>query len=540
MAASTSRQAKRKATYTKKKTKRRKRSLDLCDNIVENEEETPGTWGCDEPDHVLQVPKTWDPEMSQKLPSKPIEAFSLYFDDEVMQLLVEETNRFAEQKNRRKWKTITLDELRAFFGILILMSVNPRHQLYLYWSSDNFFNAPEISKVMSFKRFQSIMNCLHLSDNTKEKKRGEDGYDRLARVRPLIDALNKRFQKEYTPSAHQAIDESMILFKGRSSLKQYMPMKPIKRGYKVWCRADSETGYLIAFQVYEGKNAKRPANQALGEYVVLSLVEGVGPGTQLYFDNFFTSTRLMEDLAQKGILAVGTVRTNRKDLPDELKMDNKLQKGEYIWRSKGSIVAYQWRDTKNVHALSNFHHPKDTEEVVRKLANGSSVSVQCPKAISDYNTWMGGVDKFDQKRNAYRADRRSKKSWYRIFYFLLDAAIVNAFIQVNAVNPMTYLWFRLVLGRELINGQTFRTTGSRKPFRMNKEGRKNGHKMVGVSDEVRFMGREHNPVKVENRRRCRWCSTRGKEVRTSFLCKACSVPLCVTCFGPFHEVVSQN
>lgn len=32
----------------------------------------------------------------------------------------------------------------------------------------------------------------------------------------------------------------MIRFKGRSTLKQYMPNKPIKRGYKVWVRADEE------------------------------------------------------------------------------------------------------------------------------------------------------------------------------------------------------------------------------------------------------------------------------------------------------------
>ena len=34
------------------------------------------------------------------------------------------------------------------------------------------------------------------------------------------------------------MNESMVLFKGRSSIKQYCPMKPIKRGYKLWVRAD--------------------------------------------------------------------------------------------------------------------------------------------------------------------------------------------------------------------------------------------------------------------------------------------------------------
>lgn len=529
--ASTSKPQKRKATYTRKRRKQKKVPR-ICDE-AEVEEEEVGAWNSSEPDAVIRVPKIWDPQHSANLPVTPCEAFALYFDEAIMQTLVTETNRFAKQKGRRLWKELTIDELRAYFGILLLMSTNPRHQMYLYWSSDSFFNCPEISKVMSFRRFQAIMNCLHLTDLTKEKKKGEEGYDRLGRVRPLILALNESFKRQYTPSAHQAIDESMIRFKGRSSLKQYLPMKPIKRGYKVWCRADSQTGYLIEFQVYEGKGADRPANVGLGEHVVLSLIDGVEAGTQLYFDNFFTSTRLMEALKEKNILAAGTVRPNRKDLPDEIKRNNKLQKGQYIWRAKGSITAYQWRDTKNVHVLSNFHHPSDTEDVVRKLSNGSSISVQCPKAVSDYNTWMGGVDKFDQRRNAYPVDRRSKKSWYRIFYFLLDAAIVNAFLQMKAVREMSYLWFRLVLGRQLINGQTFKGSSNR-PYRVNKKGAKHGQKMVGVADEVRFLGAGHHPQKIAKRRRCRWCSTAKKEARTNLLCSVCTVPLCSTCFGPFH------
>lgn len=122
----------------------------------------------------------------------------------------------------------------------------------------------EILKVMSCTCFQSIMNCLHMSDISRTKITGEDGFDRLAKARPLLDALNTRSQREYTPSAHQAVYECMIRLKGRSSVKQFQPMKRIKRGYKVWARADSGTGYLLRFEVYKGKNAKQPAKKTLG------------------------------------------------------------------------------------------------------------------------------------------------------------------------------------------------------------------------------------------------------------------------------------
>jgi len=58
----------------------------------------------------------------------------------------------------------------------------------------------------------------------------------------------------YKPSGTVAVDESMIAFKGRSSLKQYKLMKPIKRGYKVWNLADSSTGHVLSFDVYAGNN----------------------------------------------------------------------------------------------------------------------------------------------------------------------------------------------------------------------------------------------------------------------------------------------
>lgn len=341
------------------------------------------------------------------------EAFAFYFDDDVPDMLVLETNRYAHQMNKPGCYDHSKDEVKAFFGIPLLMSVNPSHHFYLYWSSDLFFNVPEISKLMTFKRFQSVLNCLHVSDNSKQEKKGKEDHDHLAKIRPLITALNVRFAQHYTPSAHQVVDENMIPFKGRSSLKEYLPMKPIKRGYRVWCRADSDPGYLMQFQVYEGSDASWPAERALGEHVGLSLAENIQHGAQLYFDNYFTTTRLMKNLTEKGVLAAGTLRSNRKDLPPEIKAKKKLKKGEHMWRLKGAVTAYQWKDNKHVHAMFNFHSPVEVVEVNRKLSSGAIVSVTCPKVISDYNAWMGGVNRFDQKRKAYPADHRSKNGGTR-------------------------------------------------------------------------------------------------------------------------------
>ena len=43
----------------------------------------------------------------------------------------------------------------------------------------------------------------------------------------------------------------MVAYKGRSPIKQYMPSKPHKWGYKIWCLASED--YLLHFEVYAGK-----------------------------------------------------------------------------------------------------------------------------------------------------------------------------------------------------------------------------------------------------------------------------------------------
>ena len=75
-------------------------------------------------------------------------------------------------------------------------------------------------------------------------KRGDPNFDKLYIVRPVIDALQKNCLKCYDPDDVMSVDESMISFKGRSSLKQYMPKKPIRRGYKVWMLA-CKSAYVL-------------------------------------------------------------------------------------------------------------------------------------------------------------------------------------------------------------------------------------------------------------------------------------------------------
>ena len=52
-----------------------------------------------------------------------------------------------------------------------------------------------------------------------------------------------------------AIDEAMVKYKGRSSLKQYLPMKPIKRGFKVWVRPTAPMASSATLMCTQGRTA---------------------------------------------------------------------------------------------------------------------------------------------------------------------------------------------------------------------------------------------------------------------------------------------
>jgi hypothetical protein len=54
---------------------------------------------------------------------------------------------------------------------------------------------------------------------------------------------------EYNPHREVSIDEAMIGFSGRLGFKQYVPLKPTKRGIKVWVRADPHNGPGIHLKV---------------------------------------------------------------------------------------------------------------------------------------------------------------------------------------------------------------------------------------------------------------------------------------------------
>ena len=187
-----------------------------------------------------------------------------------------------------------------------------------HWSKDSCLHYAPIAEKIPRWRFREISRYLHCVNNDHLAPRGDPSHDRLGKVRPLIDYLGSRFAALYEPSKNLAVDEAIIKFQGRSSLKQYMPAKPIKRGIKVWVLGDSSNGYFSRFEVYTGRKADRQVG--LGAHVVQTLTKELkNKYHHVYFDNYFTSYQLLEDLEKDGIYGCGTARRDRREFPAALK-----------------------------------------------------------------------------------------------------------------------------------------------------------------------------------------------------------------------------
>jgi len=471
----------------------------------------------------------------------PLEFFRKFFTEEVIQLLVQQTNLYAQQNKPREWEDTTDGELTAFLGMLIAMGIHGLPRFRMFWSTDPLFRVQPVADVMTRQRFMKLLGNLHINDNNKAVPRGDPAYDRLHKIRPLLTELNANFQKQAVASSSQSIDEAMIRFKGRSCFRQYMPMKPIKRGYKVWVRADAKTGYMYQFQLYTGKDDGD--GTGLASRVVKQLTNSLmNTSTHVAFDNFFSSVKLLKELHANNIFATGTVRSNRLELPILAKLKTPMERGASKWLTRDNIGYVKWMDTRVVHVISTAFSPSEMQLAKRTQRDGTSVQIKCPKSIVEYTGRMGGVDRFDRQRALYSVSRKSKKWWLRIFYFVLDAAVVNAFNLYAVVHPDVsprLLQFRVELFRGLVRGFCSRQRRSAlhgMSFMRYRFTGKSREKLMGVPEDIRLHSANHFPEKTDVYRRCRLCSSRKNNKRSRIMCMQCKVWLCVNpCFARFHS-----
>ena len=393
------------------------------------------------------------------------------------------------------------------------------------------------------KHYSYFYRYLHLKDSQRQPARGDPDYDPLYKLQPLIDMCHHNFLAHYVPAKEMSIDEAMVKYKGRIFFRQYMPKKPTKWGIKVWMIAESKTGYVSNFDVYLGKApSSERAELGMAARVVLDISRPFhNTKRHLYFDNFFNSAVLMEELLKVGTYGCGTLRANRYPGPYKVgRASIKLRPGEIRQLQKGNLLATVWYDKRQVAILSTNCQPNETVTVQRRTKEPPHIKdVDIPAPISTYNKYMGGVDLNDQMRSYYPSGRPGKKWWRYLLWFLLDVSITDAFVlerlSLHAVSSRarrSLLQFKLELAKQLIGGFCGRKRYPGKKRKCVSQANAIALHNLPGHQEVKFQGRKKACIHCSNHGRKTPC---GRTPETTYGCNRCGVNLCRnSCFLQYH------
>lgn len=465
----------------------------------------------------------------------PYELFRLFFTDELIDKIVLETNKYAAQFLANKplqrfsrfqaWKPTNRDEILVLLAVYTLHGLIWKPEIDFYYTHKPLFSTPGFSSLMSRNRLQLLSRFLHFSDNEVPVL----GNKKLQKIKAVLDYLASQFEKVYTPESNLAVDESLLLWKGRLGFRQYIPIKRARFGIKSYILSESTSGYIWKLKVYCGSGTDIQQNNNFGHAtnVVLTLLRGLeNKGYCVYVDNYYCSPELALELNKMNTDVVGTLRKNRVNVPKDL-VANKLQKGELSakYEENGKMMCMKWVDKRPVLCLSTIHE-LETTEVIRK---GKRALV--PTLIDDYNRFMGGVDRVDQMLSAYPIERKRQKRWYKKeFRHLINMSIFNAHaLHTKNGGKMSSYEFRQVLVEcivrnhlgENINPKRGRPSLEEDPLRL-----KERHFPEYVPSSEK---------KANASRRCVVCSSKKIRKESRYQCGPCDVGLCAApCFKDFH------
>lgn len=501
----------------------------------------------------------------------PLELFELFFDDDVIEFIVNSTNKYAAVDRNTEFRT-DYDEMRKLFGIMFITGYHTLPTIKSYWSSSSSLGCSLIKTAMTRDRFIRVKRFLHVCDN-----QNIDAKDKFAKITPLNDMLNKRFMQFGVFSHHLSTDEQMIAYYGRHSCKMFIKGKPIRFGYKYWCLCSSD-GYLYQFIPYAGACEKNDRTYGLGENVVLRLLSNVKQPIQhtVTFDNFFTSHKLMCRLSALGYFATGTVRENRTNNAELIPVKEMKKKvrgtSDHAFDENNEILAVRWNDNAVVTVLSNYvkHEPfHGATRYSSKIKRRGHIKM--PNTVHVYNNTMGDVDEFDNAMNNYRIRIRGKKRYWVLLTNAMDAAMVNAWKlhclcrKFGKEAPMGQLEFRVHVAEALIHSskkvvdaevtiadqstakikvsqakqavvekkldaKATKTQRAIKEVKRAKAELAQARKSaVAVSNNLRYDRVDHIVMRTNSRNRCRFCKS-----QTIFKCSKCDVHVHPKCFDDFH------
>ena len=369
---------------------------------------------------------------------EPIDAFDQFFTDDVLDMIVKQTNTRAEIELSREvhakliddWVALTREDINKFILILLLMSMKKLPALRDYWRRD-WLGLPVVRSVMSRRRFEQIKHCLMVANPTQE----ENEEDKLAKARPFLDLVKTIIQGNYNPGTDQSLDESQIKCGHRHCRFGYRGKshKPLSDYINSIAANDSKSGYAYTFKIDLRLKGQKVADHVMD---VLAEYPEKGKGFRFWTDRLYTTIDTMTAAFRKfGAYLCGTIKSDAGPHRTEIAADKqKLEDGEFLWQCADlqiPITFFLWRDSaeKGSWFASTFHGSKSSTVRRRKRGAETNLAKPCPKCAKEYNENMGACDRCNALRASYSMHLTHKQRWYMsLVYYGLDILFVDSFI----------------------------------------------------------------------------------------------------------------
>jgi Transposase IS4 len=535
-------------------------------------------------------------------PLNPIWLWSKFVTPEVLKTIATNTNEYeslrfeAREHTRceRAWKDLTGADIGAFIGAAMLMGIQPQPSLEDYWNCSEDKPVFPVQKYMTRERFEQTSRYLKINNPLDEL----DITEYFMKVEPLLSTMREACQRLILLPHTVNIDENLLASEARTVHLVQIDCKAAGKGYKVYTLA---CGSYLYDWIYTSKAAKVPqakyyTPRSKGyeddaftdtERMVLTLVESMlksqpqGFQFQVVFDNFFTTTRLFDELRSWGVGAFGTAKAGSGIPKPHIMIDKVATKeknyGEVVNTviSRGNINCITFIDNGAVWMMSTVHDVANEPTYWRPISNrrnpsdhlarttpNGDIEIPYPKISHDYNHQMNGSDLCQQSWNEYDLSGHGHlRNWWPLFWHLISASISNSLylyrLKGFTDSELTHLQLQERLGLQLLRNpasvsrviESTSIASTKRPTRLKRPSGEHTWTRVGARECVVC-----SPPRLSQRRgRGRKAlqelgintttpEPRKRRKRTTFGCYECDVALCKSswCWQQHHDGEQAN
>lgn len=248
--------------------------------------------------------------------------WSLLFSQDMIAEIIQWTN-VKIIDTRRKYKdqdspilcTIDETEMKAFLGILVYTSVfkSGNESINSLFATDGTGRAV-FRCTMPKRRFEFLLTVLRFDDATLRNEKQNEG-DPVPHISKIFNKFIENSQNAFSLGTNATIDEMLVAFRGRCKFKIYMPKKPARYVVKIMCLTDARNNYLYNAYIYTGKGSDSLTLSAaekkfkIPTQAVLRLVRPIqNTNRNITADNWFSSVELVQELQNRGLTYVGTLK----------------------------------------------------------------------------------------------------------------------------------------------------------------------------------------------------------------------------------------